>query len=668
NCQWSVKDLEQHLPGVLKKTLSDKKVDFYIIDAVKIGREIGLGARINMIMQSAFFKLANVVSEADAIKYLKESVIKAYGKKGQDIVDMNNKAIDAGFDALTKVEIPAAWANADASQGIFLGNDNDPKFIKDIVRVMAAQEGDSLPVSAFKGFEDGTFPPSVTSYEKRGVAVMIPEWNMDNCIQCNQCSIVCPHAAIRPFLLNEEEVKNAPAGFKTKKAIGKELSGLQFRIQVTPLDCTGCGNCVEVCPAKERAIVMKPAAQQTEAQAANWDYAIAISDKDASISNKYTVKNSQFIRPLVEFSGACPGCGETAYVKLLTQLYGDRMMIANATGCTSIWGGSAPSVPYTTNAKGQGPTWANSLFEDNAEYGYGMYLGVQAQRTKVAEDMEAAMAGNISADLKAAFQQWIESMNDGDASKVATQKVLAAFEGVDITSNELLASIYARKEQFVKKSQWIVGGDGWAYDIGYGGVDHVLATGDDVNILVVDTEVYSNTGGQSSKATPVAAVAKFQAAGKKIRKKDLGMMAMSYGYVYVAQIALGASMQQTMKAFQEAEAYKGPSLVIAYAPCINHGIRVGMSKSILQSKKAVEAGYWHMYRYNPDVADQGKNPFTLDSKVPTASFREFIMGEVRYTSLINTFPDTAEELFVSAEKNANERYKSYQRLAAQNWE
>ncbi len=668
NCQWTVEELEEKLPGSLKKAIYDKQAKFYIVDAVKIAREIGLGGRINMIMQSAFFKLANVIPIEEAIGYLKESVVKAYGKKGQEIVDMNNKAIDAGFEALTKVEVPATWANADAKQGIFLGNDDDPEFVKNIVRVMAAQEGDTLPVSAFKGYEDGTFPAGITAYEKRGVAVMIPEWDKDNCTQCNQCSYICPHSCIRPFLLDEEEAKNAPAGFESVKAVGKDFAGLTYRLQVSPLDCTGCGNCVEICPAKQKALVMKDASEVTLAEAPNWEYALDLSGKEERINNKYTVKNSQFLQPLVEFSGACPGCGETAYVKLLTQLFGDRMMIANATGCTSIWGGSAPSVPYTVNKEGKGPTWANSLFEDNAEYGYGMYLGVQQLRLRMADEMKEAMALDIPAELKAAFQEWIEGMNDGDASKAATQKVLAAFEKVEPSSNELLAKIWDKKEHLVKKSQWIVGGDGWAYDIGYGGLDHVLASGDDVNILVVDTEVYSNTGGQSSKATPRAAVAKFQAAGKKIRKKDLGMMAISYGYVYVAQIAMGASLTQTLRAIREAEAYKGPSLIIAYAPCINHGIRSGMATSIIQAKKAVEAGYWHLYRYNPDLLEEGEKPFTLDSKEPTASFRDFIMSEVRYTSLLNTFPDTAEELFKGAEQFAGERYKSYKRLADQNWD
>ncbi len=668
NCQWSVEELDEKLPGSLKKAIYDKKAEFYIIDAVKIAREIGLGGRINMIMQSAFFKLANVIPLEEALQYLKDSVVKAYGKKGQNIVDMNNKAIEAGCDALVKVNVPATWANADTNQGIFMGGDNEPEWIKNVFRVINAQEGDKLPVSAFVGREDGTFPAGTTAFEKRGIGVEVPEWIMENCTQCNQCSYICPHAAIRAFLLDDEEVKNAPAGFDTVKAVGKELAGLSYRIQVSPLDCTGCGNCVEICPSKTKALAMKPAAALTEAQAPLWDYAITVSDKDDRISNKYTVKNSQFLPPYLEFSGACAGCGETPYVKILTQLFGDRMMIANATGCTSIWGGSAPSVPYCTNKKGQGPTWANSLFEDNAEFGYGMFLGVQQQRIKIGEDMTAALETDIPVEMKEAFKEWIASMYDGDASKAATKKVLEAFAKADIKSNPLLASIWEKREHFIKKSQWIFGGDGWAYDIGFGGLDHVLASGDDINVLVVDTEVYSNTGGQSSKSTPRAAVAKFQAAGKQIRKKDLGMMAMSYGYVYVAQIALGASLTQAMKVFQEAEAYKGPSLIIAYAPCINHGIKSGMATSITQAKKAVEAGYWHLYRYNPDLLEKGEKPFILDSKEPTASFRDFIMSEVRFTSLLQTFPETAEQLFKGAERFAGERLKSYKRLADQNWE
>lgn len=666
NCQWQPEELADKLPASMKQFIAKNDIKLYIIDAVSIAREIGLGSRINMVMQSAFFKLANVIPVEEALGYLKESVVKTYGKKGQNIVDMNNAAIDRGADSLVKVEVPASWADAAPAQAEAAAAADLPEYVAKIQNVMNAQEGDSLPVSAFVGREDGTVPVGTTAYEKRGIAVIVPEWDVEKCIQCNQCSYVCPHAAIRPFLLNEEEVANAPEGFVTKKALGKEADGLQLRVQVSPLDCTGCGNCAEVCPAKGKALVMKDAAEQTAAQAGNWEYALTVTNK-AERFDITTVKGSQFAQPLLEFNGACPGCGETAYVKLLTQLYGDRMMIANATGCSSIWGGSAPSVPYTVNAKGQGPTWANSLFEDNAEFGYGMYLGVRQQREKLALLMEEACATEISGDMKEAFQEWIAGMDDADASKAAAAKVRAALDVYEGDS-ALIADIKGRKDHLVKKSQWIVGGDGWAYDIGYGGLDHVLASGDDVNILVMDTEVYSNTGGQSSKATPRAAVAKFAAAGKKIRKKDLGMMAMSYGYIYVAQVALGANMAQTIKAMKEAEAYKGPSIIIAYAPCINHGLKSGMSKSVTEAKKAVEAGYWHLYRFNPDLEDQGKNPFTLDSKEPTASFRDFLMGEVRYTSLINTFPESAEELFEGAEKYAKVRLDSYKRLASYKYE
>ncbi|MGE5638111.1 MAG: pyruvate:ferredoxin (flavodoxin) oxidoreductase [Chloroflexota bacterium] len=666
NCQWTAEELDEKLPASMKQALAKTKANFYIIDAVSIARKIGLGSRINMIMQAAFFKLANVIPVEEAVDYLKASVVKTYGKKGQSIVDMNTAAIDLGVSSLVKVEVPAAWENADNAQVEAAASVDEPDFIKNILRPMNALEGDSLPVSTFLGREDGTFPVGSSCFEKRGIGVIAPEWQMENCIQCNQCSYVCPHAAIRPFLMNEEEAKNAPESFVGKKAIGKEAAGLQFRMQVSTLDCTGCGNCAEVCPAKVKALIMKPAAEQMEQQTANWEYAVTLKNK-SKLFDVTTVKGSQFAQPLLEFNGACPGCGETAYVKLITQLFGDRMMISNATGCSSIWGGSAPSVPYTTNQEGKGPSWANSLFEDNAEFGYGMYLGVRQQREKLFDLMTEALGMEISADLKEAFQEWLNGWDDADASKAAAAKILAGLNGY-VGDNKVLTEILAKKDHLIKKSQWILGGDGWAYDIGFGGLDHVLASGDDVNIFVMDTEVYSNTGGQSSKSTPRAAVAKFAAAGKKIRKKDLGMIAMSYGYVYVAQIALGANMAQTIKVIKEAEAYKGPSLIIAYAPCINHGLKAGMTKSVQEAKKAVDAGYWHLYHFNPDLIDEGKNPFSLDSKEPSASFRDFIMGEVRYSSLVNTFPESAEELFVGAEKYAKVRYESYKRLAEQKWD
>lgn len=661
NCTWSKDELDEKLPASLKKYLAEHNINFYIINAVDIASQVGLGGRINMVMQTVFFKLANIISVDEAVKYLKDAIKKTYGHKGDKIVKMNWEAVDKALDAVEKVEVPAEWANA-TDEAAATVEENKPEFIKKVMEPIMKQKGDELPVSTFVDREDGHFPQGTTAYEKRGIAINVPEWQIENCIQCNQCSLVCPHAAIRPFLLNEEEVVGAPEGFETKKAIGKQLVGLEYRIQVSPLDCTGCGVCVDVCPAKEKALVMKPFAVQVEKEKDNWTYAVEnISIKD-DLMNKATVKGSQFCQPLFEFSGACAGCGETPYAKLVTQLFGDRMIIANATGCSSIWGGSAPSTPYTTNKDGHGPAWANSLFEDNAEYGYGMYLGMEQNRAKLADLAKEAIELNLDADLNAALQEWLDNKDKGEESKTATKKLLPLLE--KFADNEIVAELLDMKEYLVKKSQWIFGGDGWAYDIGYGGLDHVLASGDDVNVLVFDTEVYSNTGGQSSKATPTAAVAKFAASGKKIRKKDLGMMAMSYGYVYVAQIALGANMNQAIKAIKEAEAYPGPSLIIAYSPCINHGLKKGMGCSVSQEKAAVEAGYWHLYRFNPELKKQGKNPFILDSKEPTASFRDFLMSEVRYTALQRTFPEIAEEYFAKAEEDAKERYESYKRLEA----
>lgn len=663
NCPWKEDELDEKIPASVRKYIAQNNINFYTIDAISIASEIGLGGRINMIMQAAFFKLANVIPVDDAVKYLKESIEKTYGKKGQKIVDMNKAAVDRGLCALVKVNVPANWAKAEDPQA---PSKDEPEFVKKIQRPMARHEGDELPVSAFIGIEDGHFPLGTTAYEKRGIAVMLPEWQIDKCIQCNQCSYICPHATIRPYLLNEEEVAKAPDTFKTKKPVGRGLEGLHYRIQISPLDCTGCGNCADICPAPGKALIMKPAEHEIEMESSNWEFAITVKDKDNLVDVK-TLKGSQFARPLFEFNGACPGCGETPYVKLLTQLFGDRMMIANATGCSSIYGASAPSVPYTMNALGKGPAWANSLFEDNAEYGYGMYLGVKQIRERIAALMQQGLESGLSNPIKQAFQEWLVNMNEGDGSKSASANVLAVLEKNAEQSNKIITEILAKKDYLIKRSQWMIGGDGWAYDIGYGGLDHVLASGDDVNILVLDTEVYSNTGGQSSKSTPAAAVAKFAAAGKKIRKKDLGMMAMSYGYVYVAQIAMGANMNQTIKAITEAESYKGPSLIIAYSPCINHGIKSGMGTSILEAKRAVEAGYWHLYRFNPLLKEEGKNPFILESKEPTESFQKFISGEIRYTSLMNVFPDIAAEMFSKAEKDAQERYQSYKRLAEENY-
>jgi pyruvate-ferredoxin/flavodoxin oxidoreductase len=659
NCPWKPEELDKELPAALRRYIAKNNLNFHIIDAVKIASELGLGGRINMIMQAAFFKLAKVIPVDDAVNYLKESIAKTYGKKGQKIVDMNIAAVDRGIEALQKVTIPESWINAEAEKSPTV---NEPDFIKHIQRPMARNEGDNLPVSTFVGMEDGTFPVGTTAYEKRKIAVLVPEWIIDNCIQCNQCSLVCPHATIRPFLLDNEEQIKAPATFLTKKPLGKGLEGYHYRIQVDPLDCVGCGNCADVCPAPGKALVMGQAETQINAQTDNWYFAGTVTEKKNLMDSK-SVKGSQFNHPLFEFSGACPGCGETAYIKLITQLYGDRMMIANATGCSSIYGASAPSVPYTTNPQGKGPAWANSLFEDNAEYGYGMFLGSKQIRDNLANLIKQSLESPIPENLKAACQEWLAGKDDGEASKTASAKLLEALQTVSGSEKELAQFILSKKDYLIKQSQWMIGGDGWAYDIGYGGLDHVLASGDDINILVLDTEVYSNTGGQSSKSTPTAAVAKFAAAGKKIRKKDLGMMAMSYGYIYVAQIALGANMNQALKALTEAENYKGPSLIIAYSPCINHGIRTGMGTTIAEEKKAVEAGYWHLYRHNPLLKQEGKNPFVLDSKEPSGSFKDFILGETRYSQLSSTFPDVAEEMFKAAEYHAQERYQAYKRLA-----
>ncbi len=669
NTSWTAEELENNLPAEMKKYIADNKINFYTINATKVAEELGLGNRTNMIMQSAFFKLANVIPVDEAVKYLEDAIVKSYGKKGDKIINMNKAAVQRGISDLVKVEVPASWSNAsvqsksecDCSSCSCCGD--KPEFITDVVEPMNRQEGDKLPVSTFVGIEDGVFPHGTAAYEKRGIAVHVPKWKIENCIQCNQCSFVCPHASIRPFLLNENEKKNAPAGFETKKAVGKGFEGLEYRIQVTPLDCTGCGNCADICPAKEKALVMEPIDSQLN-EASNWEYAT----KNVTIKSEFadkTVKGSQFAQPYLEFSGACAGCGETAYAKTVTQLFGERMIVANATGCSSIWGGSAPSTPYTKDVNGRGPAWANSLFEDNAEYGYGMAVATRQIRENIKLNMETVIAKTSAEDVKAAFNEWIAGMDDAEASKVASKKVLSVLEGFkacDACKNAI-KEILDKKDYLVKKSVWIFGGDGWAYDIGYGGLDHVLASGEDVNVLVFDTEVYSNTGGQSSKATPTASVAKFAAAGKRVKKKDLGMIASTYGYVYVAQVAIGADKNQFMKALTEAESYKGPSLIIAYAPCINHGIKAGMGKTVDREKKAVEAGYWHLYRFNPELKDQGKNPFTLDSKEPTASFKEFLEGEVRYTSLKGAFPEVADELFVKAEENAKDRLDSYKRMA-----
>lgn len=663
NTIWDEDELDEHLPGYMKKYIADNEIEFYTINATKIAAEVGLGGRTNMVMQAAFFNLSQVLPIDQAVKLLKEAIVKDYGAKGDDIVRMNYDAVDRGIDAIKKIEVKDSWKDSDTTRDFNING--APEFINNMLIPMNRQEGNDLPVSAFVDMPDGTFPAGTSRYEKRGIAVNVPHWKIENCIECNQCSLVCPHAVIRPFLVDKDEKKNAPESFETKKANGKGFEDYEYRIQISPLDCTGCGNCAQVCPAKEKALVMSPYEDEIDTQAVNWEYASEnIKSKEENIEPN-NFKNSQFQTPYLEFSGACAGCGETPYVKLVTQLFGDRMSIANATGCSSIWGGSAPSMPYCTDECGNGPSWANSLFEDNAEYGYGMAISQGQTRDRIEKLMNEFIELNVDNDANEAFKAWIEGKDDYKTSKVASAKVLKVLDkkfGND-KADEIIDTLQGLERFLIKKSQWIIGGDGWAYDIGYGGLDHVLASGEDINVLVLDTEVYSNTGGQASKSTPTAAIAQFAAAGKLTKKKDLGLMATTYGYVYVAQIALGADKAQAFKAIKEAEAYDGPSLIIAYAPCINHGIRVGMGFSIEEEKKAVETGYWHLYRFNPELKAQGKNPFILDSKEPTKSFRDFLDGEVRYTSLKKLFPERAEKLYEVAEENAKERYENYLTLS-----
>jgi len=656
----SVHDVETTcatLPDHMKAYLAKNHINFYIINATKIAAELGLGSRTNTIMQSAFFKIANVIPFEKAVEEMKHAILKSYGKKGEDIVNMNYAAVDAGGNAVEKVEVPAEWAQIEDCGFEHASNASYPEFVRKIVEPINGLKGDQLPVSAFNGREDGTWDNGTAAYEKRGIAVNVPEWQIANCIQCNQCSYVCPHAAIRPFLATEEEA--AASGMDWKQGLG-ETKEYKFRVQISPLDCTGCGNCVDVCPAKQKALVMRPLEEQLPQQK-NWDYATSKIGYKQVVDKTKSVKNLQFAQPLFEFSGACAGCGETPYIKAITQLFGDKMMVANATGCTSIYSGSAPSTPYCTNEKGQGPAWANSLFEDNAEFGLGMHIGIEKLRDRIQALMEAAIASctKCSEELKGVMKEWIANRGSSARSAEVTARLVPLMEACGC---DYCRQILEHKDWLVKKSQWIIGGDGWGYDIGYGGVDHVLASGQDVNILVIDTEVYSNTGGQSSKATPVGAVAKFASSGKRIRKKDLGAMAMTYGYVYVAQVSIGASQQQLFNVLKEAEAYPGPSLIIAYAPCINHGIKGGMARTQTVGKEAVACGYWHLWHYNPELEEQGKNPFVLDSKEPDwTKFREFLMKEVRYTSLQKSFPTEADELFAAAEENAKWRYNGYVR-------
>jgi len=662
NSPWTtLEEMEKMLPDHIKRTIAQKKLKFYNIDAVKIAQEVGLGGRINVIMQAAFFQISGVLPPEEAIKQMKEAIVKTYGKKGEDVVRMNIEAVDRALGALQKVEYPESWKTAGHEEYMKLEEEEGvPEFVKKVMRPMLAQKGDTLPVSLMP--PDGVFPTGTTKYEKRGIAINVPEWQPENCIQCNQCAFVCPHAAIRPVLARPEDLKDAPEGFITIDAVGKELKGLKFRIQVSVLDCTGCGNCADVCPAKKKALIMKPLNTQKE-QIKNHIFSTKLPVLD-NIMPYTSVKGSQFRQPLFEFSGACAGCGETPYIKLITQLFGDRMIIANATGCSSIYGGSVPSFPYTTNKEGHGPAWANSLFEDNAEFGFGIALGVNQKRDKLADMVKEAIGRDISEELKGLFKEWLEKKDDAEASKQLSSKIKQVLKreiDKDQKNKEILSKIMNMSDLFTKKSIWIIGGDGWAYDIGYGGLDHVLAMGNDLNVLVLDTEVYSNTGGQSSKSTPLGAVAKFAAKGKQFKKKDLGLMAITYGYVYVASVAMGANKNQLLKALIEAESYPGPSLIIAYAPCINHGINMGKSQE--EQKRAVESGYWVLYRYDPRLKAEGKNPFILDSKDPKMSFKEFLMGEVRYSSLTRTFPEVAERLFEMAEKEAKERLEFLKKLA-----
>ena len=661
NCPWDMEGLEKHLPGQVKSFIANHNIKFYVIDGIKIGKEIGLGGRINTVLQSAFFKLANIIPEEHAIELMKAAAKATYGRKGDAIVQMNYDAIDAGAKQVVEVQVPESWKNCE-DEGLVMahaesGREDVVEFVNTIQSKVNAQEGNSLPVSAFKDYVDGTTPSGSSAYEKRGIAVDIPVWNPENCIQCNRCAYVCPHAVIRPVALTEEEAAAAPEGMQTLPLTG--MKEYKFTMTVSAYDCTGCGSCANVCPGKKGAKALTMENMEANAGVQKYfDYGVTLPEKEDVIAKfkENTVKGSQFKQPLLEFSGACAGCGETPYAKLITQLFGDRMYIANATGCSSIWGNSSPSTPYTVNAKGQGPAWSNSLFEDNAEFGYGMLLAQKAIRGGLKTKVESVMENEkASEEVKAACKEWLDTFNSGITNGAATDKLVAALEGVDC---DVCKDIVKNKDFLAKKSQWVFGGDGWAYDIGFGGVDHVLASGQDINVMVFDTEVYSNTGGQSSKSTPTGAVAQFAAGGKETKKKDMASIAMSYGYVYVAQIAMGADFNQTVKAIAEAEAYPGPSLIIAYAPCINHGIKKGMSKAQTEEQLAVECGYWNNFRFNPAA----ENKFTLDSKAPTGDYQEFLNGEVRYNSLVRQDPEKAKVLFAKNEQEAKERYEYLNKL------
>jgi len=655
NSPWTADEMETQLPAKMRRLIAEKKLKFYNVDAAKIASNVGLGGRINMIMQTAFFQLAQVLPVDQAIDLLKEEIRSVYGGKGETVVQMNLDAVDQTIENIKSINYPSSWLNAEEA---VQPAPEVPPFVSKVMQPMLVQKGDILPVSVFE--PDGIFPVDTSKFEKRGVAIQVPEWIADNCIQCNQCACVCPHAAIIPVLSTEDELKNAPGTFQTIPAVGKALKGLNFRVQVNTLDCQGCGNCADICPAKKKALVMKPIETQTEIQVPNHEFSLTLPIRD-DLLNRETLKGSQFQKPLLEFSGACAGCGETPYVKVLTQLFGERMMIANATGCSSIWGGSAPTCPYSVNKEGHGPAWGNSLFEDAAEFGYGMIIALNQRRDQLAKMMNDAMEKDLPQELKDALTGWLKGRNDVEASRTYGNQLKALLEKTN--RSPLLDRIYACSDLFVKKSVWSFGGDGWAYDIGFGGLDHVIASGEDINILVLDTEVYSNTGGQSSKATPTGAVAKFAASGKKIGKKDLGRIAMTYGYVYVASVAMGANKNQMLKAFVEADRYPGPSLIICYAPCISQGLKKGMGKSQEEEKLAVDSGYWPLYRYNPLLAQEGKNPFVLESKVPDGSLQTFLSGENRYAVLESTFPGESEKLRAQIEREFNQRYETLRLMA-----
>ena len=660
-CDWKGEELEKHLTTAFKKAAARKKIHLYTIDSTAIAAELGLGSRTNTILQAAFFKITGIIPIEEAVQYMKAAILKSYGKKGDKVVNMNYAAVDKGVELVEEAEVPARWA--ELADDPITADESLPKWIRNIQIPVNAMKGDSIPVSEFIDLPDGTMPQGTSKYEKRGIAVKVPVWDSEKCIQCNMCSYVCPHACIRPFLATEEEAAKAPEGFATVLAKGKGMEGYQYRIQTSVLDCTGCGSCVSVCPAKEKAIAMEPLDQHRD-EAANWEYAAALSPKKNPMGTS-SVKGSQFEQPLLEFPGACPGCGETPYAKLITQLFGDRMYVATATGCSQVWATSFPSFPYTTNHKGQGPAVGGSLFENNAEYGMGIWLSVEQQRSKLAMFVNALAEKTSDGALKEAAKNWLAGMNDTEQSKLTGEalKEMVMNYTPSEDEKETMEGIKANLDHLTKKSVWFFGGDGWAYDIGYGGLDHVLASGANVNVMVFDTEIYSNTGGQASKATPTGAVAQFAAAGKRNKKKDLGMMAMSYGDVYVAQVAMGANPAQFLKAITEAESYDGPSLIIAYAPCISHGLRCGMGDVQGEIKRAVDVGYWQLYRHNPELAEEGKNPFILDSKEPEGDFRQFLRGEVRFSALERTFPQEADALFEKTEKEAKARYAKYKALA-----